>query len=287
MGTLLERIGMGEFVVSVQIDPPDGLNIHTFRKNIAQLQTAGVKVVDINVSRRVSLDPVSLAIELKKASLDVIPHLTTRDHTISGLQSQVLTGWALAGISDYLLIAGDLYTQLQSKASGIFGAPIVEGISELSKLRSKHRLGISFGAAINQYRNNISTEIRLIADKQEAGIDFFMSQPVFDDRQIDELLSLRRSDIRKPLLVGIWPILYAKTVSRIREGNIKGVVMPDGVYNEIQGFIDDAQQLRDWGIKRAVDLIDRLRRRREVAGVYVVAPRNPSLLTDLMIRVLA
>ncbi len=285
---LLGRMHAREFLISVQIDPPEGPNIDAFKTNLDWLIKAGVRVVDVNASRRVSLDSTSLAIELKRAGLDVIPHLTTRDNTLPGLQRQVMTAYSLAEIRDYLLIAGDPYTKAQYQIPGIFEVSIVEAVNKLnSEFRDKHRLGVSFGASINQYRDDKSKEIKLIMDKQQAGTDFFMSQPVFDGYQIEELLSLQDRYITRPLLVGVWPILQVRTLGNLKDGRVSGVIVPDEVYDKGQSLIEDEVKLKAWGIKRAGDLIDKLKASGKVAGVYIISPlRDPRQLSNLIARVL-
>src|SRR5262249_22260465 len=109
--TELERLlDDGEFVVSVQLDPPLGANpaalIATAR---AVRESNRAQFVDVNDSprarARMSGIMASVAIE-RFTGVETIPHLTPRDMTITGLES-ILLGAHAEGVRNILAVTGD------------------------------------------------------------------------------------------------------------------------------------------------------------------------------------
>lgn len=282
---LLRKMQAGEFLVSVQIDPPDSVSLDIFKQSVGSLMKAGVNLVDVNSRRRSKHDPVLLSIALRAMGLDVIPHLTTRDATVDSLIKQMTTLHEQFDIHDHLIIRGDRYTSSQKSFLGTPDAMYIsEALAHISfQLREENDLDISLGAAVNQNR---SGEKEVIQAKEQAGVNFFMSQPVFSQQQIKDLVTFYRNSASRPLLIGIWPLLHLTTVEKIRQGRIDGVILPDEIYNEaLTQPVDD--KVRQWGIQKAADLIEQIRQERIAQGVYIVAPlRQPIQLIDLLLKVL-
>src|SRR6185312_8105653 len=91
---LSRALAAGEWVVSVQLDPPLGGNSAGLLEVAAALAQSGqVGWVDINdnATARAGMSSlmVSAAIE-RQAGIETIPHLTTRDWSVMGLESMLL-----------------------------------------------------------------------------------------------------------------------------------------------------------------------------------------------------
>ena len=87
----------GHFVLSVQLDPPKGTNLARILKAASVLKESGrVDVVDINSNpvARVMMDSLVTAGEIEhQIGIPTIPHVTTREMNIMGLQSLMLGAW--------------------------------------------------------------------------------------------------------------------------------------------------------------------------------------------------
>jgi len=145
-------------------------------------------------------------------------------------------------------------------------------------------MDLSLAAAVNQNTTDLSKEAERIKSKEDAGADFFMSQPVFSKDQIFELCNFFRAYSKKPLMVGIWPITSLKTARLIREKKIEGVIMPTEIYNECERIgAESSFRLNERCISLALDLIEYIRSSTSANGVYIVAPlRNPQNLLPLL-----
>ena len=99
-----------EFVVSVQLDPPLGANNSALIEAGRTLRESGkAHFVDVNdnprARARMSGIMASVAIE-REAGIETIPHLTTRDMSVAGLES-LLLGAHAEGLHNVLAVTGD------------------------------------------------------------------------------------------------------------------------------------------------------------------------------------
>src|SRR5260370_34930652 len=67
-----------------------------------------VDAIDINSGplARVGMDALTLAGALERRGIETIPHLTTRDSNIIGLQAMLLGAWTIGGVRNGLAITG-------------------------------------------------------------------------------------------------------------------------------------------------------------------------------------
>src|SRR6185437_16611701 len=109
-GTRFQRaLRDGRFVVSIELDPPKGLNPSKILDGAAYLKSLGLEFINIADSpmARVRMSCIALARLLRDAlDLEAILHMTTRDRNIMALQSDLLGAHAL-GIQNILALTGD------------------------------------------------------------------------------------------------------------------------------------------------------------------------------------
>lgn len=289
---IMERMAEGEFLVSVQIDPPGAGKFTEFQDMIACLKEAGVTLVDINSSRRISHDSIQLGIALSQTGFEVIPHITTRDSSINGLLNQVFAAYEWAELRNFLVITGDPYEEHQSvvPSQGVFQTDSIGALRAFDmRLRRDQRfnLPILFAAAVNQNEPDIVEEHKRLHAKREVA-DFFMSQPVFTEKQADTLFRFYCANSARPLLVGVWPLINARTIHVIHEGRVAGVMLAHEEYEEAERIKTDESALHIWGIKKAEELIAYIKRSGHAQGVYVVAPaRNPRSILPFLKEILS
>ena len=104
------KIQAEKFVVSVEIDPPKGVSIARVVEQVGTVIASGqVDAIDINSGTlaRVGMDALALAGALEAHGFETIPHVTTRDANIIGLQAMLLGAWSVGGVRNVLAITGD------------------------------------------------------------------------------------------------------------------------------------------------------------------------------------
>src|SRR5260221_414846 len=106
---LQQKLADGKFVVSVELDPPLGLNPTKVMEGAAQLQKAGVDCINIADSPmakvRMSCQALGRLIQ-DHLGIETIIHFTTRDRNLMAIQSELLGAHAL-GIRNILALTGD------------------------------------------------------------------------------------------------------------------------------------------------------------------------------------
>src|SRR5712691_7112010 len=106
---LQEKLAAGEFVISVELDPPKGLNPAKILEGAVLLQEAGIHCINIADSpmARVRMSCIALARLIQDhLGIETIIHFTTRDRNLMALQSELLGAHAL-GIRNILALTGD------------------------------------------------------------------------------------------------------------------------------------------------------------------------------------
>jgi homocysteine S-methyltransferase len=288
--TELQRLlESGEFVVSVQLDPPLGGSADGLVEAALAIREAGVAhVVDVNDNprARARMNGLMASIAIRReAAIEVVPHLTPRDATISGLES-LLLGAHAEGVRNVLAVTGDAPEQGDYPGTGavydVDAIGLVELMSRLNEGVDFHGRAIdaptSFfpGVAVNPTADDLGLEAERFARKLEAGARFALTQVLFDLSYLEAFLD-RVGGSPVPLLVGVWPIRSLELAVRVHN-ETPGIVVPEHVQERYRAGGPDAAGV---GVALARELIEGSRSL--ASGVYVVAPfRRPLGVLDVL-----
>ena len=217
-----------EFVVSVQLDPPLGANNAALVEAGRALRESGkAHFVDVNdnprARARMSGVMASVAIE-RACGIETIPHLTTRDMSVAGLES-LLLGAHAEGVHNILAVTGDPPEEGDYPgARGVYEVDAIgltRLITNLNRGEDYHGRGIdaptSFfvGVAVNPSADDLDLELERFERKLEAGAQFAMTQILFDLSYLDAFLAHFGGRSPIPLLVGVWPMPSLQLAVRI------------------------------------------------------------------------
>jgi methionine synthase I (cobalamin-dependent)/5,10-methylenetetrahydrofolate reductase len=276
---LWKKIQAGQFVVSVEIDPPKGISLERIFEQVDRLMASGrVDAIDINsgTMARVGMDAMMTAAALEARGIETIPHLTTRDFNIIGLQAVLLGAWTVGGIRNVLAITGDPPSVGDyPETSGVYEIDSIGLVRVLSRLNQGQdwagkTLGgatnFTIGAALNPVADDLDHEIERFFAKVEAGAHFAMTQPLFDPQHWRAFLERIGGKSPIPILVGVWPLTSYKQALRLNN-EVPGIVIPDAVLKELQAASTNA---RDRGFLLARRMLEWART--EVAGAYLIPP---------------
>ncbi len=286
---LARRLAAREFVVSVQLDPPLGGNADGLIDAARRIRESGLaQFVDVNdnprARARMSGLMASVAIQ-RVAGIEVIPHLTPRDSTLSGLESMLLGAHA-EGVRNILAVTGDAPETGDYPGSGavydVDAIGLVELMARLNEGTDFHGRAIdgptSFfpGVAVNPTADDLELEAERFARKLDAGARWAMTQVLFDLSYLESFLE-RIGGCPVPLLVGVWPIRSLELAVRVHN-ETPGIVVPDHVQERYRAAGTDAAEV---GASLVRELVAGAREL--AAGVYVVAPfRRPLGVLDLL-----
>ena len=199
---LARLLAAGEFVISVQLDPPLGGNAAALIEAARKIKASGVaQIVDVNdnprARARMSGLIASVAIQ-QRAGIETVPHLTPRDSTIAGLES-LLLGAHAQGIRNVLAVTGDSPEAGDYPGTGAVYDVDAIGLVELlarfnegrGRARPRDRRPTAFfsGVALNPTADDLELELDRFDQKLAAGARFAMTQVLFDLAPLDRCSS--------------------------------------------------------------------------------------------------
>jgi methionine synthase / methylenetetrahydrofolate reductase(NADPH) len=290
--TLLQRkLEAGEWTVSVELDPPKGTNMEAMLTVAERLKDSGaVDATDINdnpmARARLSALMAAIAIE-RTVGLETIPHVTPRDASVMGLQSQLLGAHA-AGIRNVLAVTGDPpHVGDYPGSSGVYEVDAIGLTALISHLNEGEDYSgkaidapTSFyvGVAVNPSAEDLDTEVERFRRKVDAGARFGMTQALFDLAYLDRFLDEVGGECPIPLLVGVWPLSSFQLAFRLHN-EVPGITIPEEIQQRLADAGADAKQI---GFELARSLVDGARER--AAGVYIIPPfKEPTAALELLL----
>jgi len=287
---LSRALASGQWVVSVQLDPPLGGNSAGLVEVATALKESGqVGWVDVNdnATARAGMSSLMVSATIERlAQIESIPHLTTRDWSVMGLESMLLGAHA-EGVRNVLAITGD--PPEVGDYPGARGVYEIDAIG-LTQLMTNLNRGEDFngrpidaptsffpGVAVNPTPDDIEVELERFQRKLEAGAKFAMTQIVFDLEYLDRFVDRLGGTWPIPVLVGVFPLTSHRLALRLHN-EVPGIVVPQALQDSLERAGSDAAAV---GFAHAKNLIAESRHR--AAGVYLVAPfRRPLRVLELL-----
>ena len=272
---LRDKLATGSYVVSVEIDPPRGINPRKAVEGAQLLREAGADAINIGDSpmARVRMSALALAVEIQReAGIETIIHQTTRDRNLMALQADLLGAHAL-GVRNVIALTGDPPPEA-SQSSAVWDVDAIGFIRILKRLNEGVDVaGNSLGrptdffvaCAANPTAGDVPIELSRVRAKLDAGADLLMTQPVYDLATIEEFFE-RLGTIDVPVLLGILPLMSSRHAEFIHN-ELEGVVVPDAIRERMRAAGDAGA---DAGLEVAIEQIEEARALPWVSGVYVM-----------------
>jgi homocysteine S-methyltransferase len=280
----------GNWVVSIQLDPPLGgshAGMLEVAAAIADSGRAGYVDVNDNATARAAMSGLIMAAAIERAAnIETIPHLTPRDATIMGLESQLLGAHA-EGVRNVLAVTGD--------PPEVGDYPGSEGVYELdsvglTRLISRLNAGEDYngktidaptaffpGVAVNPTADDLELELARFHAKVDAGARFAMTQILFDLAHLDRFLAALGGSSPIPLLVGLFPVWSYRLAVRLHN-EVPGILVPESLQ---AALLDAGAGAAEIGLAHTRRLYEESKEK--AAGVYVVAPfRQPLAALDVL-----
>jgi homocysteine S-methyltransferase len=287
---LARALREGEWVVSIQLDPPLGgsnRGLVDVARELAATETVGFVDLNDNPAARARMNGLMAAVAIEReAGIETIPHLTPRDMTLAGLES-VLLGAHAEGVRNVLAVTGDPPQEGDYPGAGgvyqVDSIGLTELVAQLNRGEDVNGRSIdaptSFfvGVAVNPSADDLDLELERFERKVAAGARFAMTQVLFDLSYLDRFLDRLGGAAPVPLLVGLWPLWSHQLAVRVHN-EVPGIVVPDRVQEALRDAGADAAAV---GMQLARELYAEVREK--AAGIYVVAPfRQPLAALGLL-----
>jgi methionine synthase I (cobalamin-dependent)/5,10-methylenetetrahydrofolate reductase len=280
---LWRKIQSKQFVVSVEIDPPKGTSIDRILDQVdTVMKSKRVDAIDINSGAlaRVGMDALTLAGALERRGVETIPHVTTRDANLIGLQSTLLGAWTVGGVRNVLAITGDPPSLGSNpETTGVYEVDSIGLVKVLSHLNqgmdwAGKNLGgatnFTIGVAVNPLAENLDEELRRFDAKVQAGAHFAMTQPIFDPEHWEAFVKRMGRMPPIPIIVGLWPLSSYKQALRLHN-EVPGIVIPEALLKQLESAGNSA---REHGFALARRLLDWAKSARSsgIVGAYLIPP---------------
>ena len=294
---LSETLSAGRFVIAVEVDPPRGLTTHKLMAAAMLVKEAGADVVNVADSplARMRMSPWAVcALIQEQVGIETTLHFPTRGRNLLRVQGDLLAAHAL-GIRNVFVVMGDP-TAIGDYPEAMDNYDVVpSGLIKL--IKSGFNAGIdhagmdigqptSFfvGAALNMSSDDLAREVKVARRKVRAGVDFFITQPIFDPGQPRAFLKAyadRYGILSVPILIGILP-LYSVRHARFLHHEVPGIAIPSSIFTRLEQAGDHA---KEEGVQIAVDTIEQIVSWGLGQGVYLMPAFNRfDLIAEVITR---
>ena len=275
------KLAAGQFVTSVEIVPPRGIDPAPMLAQARALLAAGVDAVNVpdgpRAQSRMGALISGLLIE-RETGLEAVVHYACRDRNLLGMLSDLL-GAAAAGLHNLLVVTGDPPKMgPYPEATAVFDIDAIGLTNLVARLNRGLDPGgnpigtptrFVHGVGVNPAATDLERELRRFAWKAEAGACFTMTQPVFDLRQLEAFLP-RVEQFGVPVIAGIWPLVSLRNAEFLAN-EVPGITVPDEVLARMRRASDRGKEAAlAEGISIAQEMLTALRG--AVRGVQVAAP---------------
>ncbi len=266
-----------KFVVSVEIDPPRGINTSKVMEGARLMAQRGVDAINIADSpmARIRMSAMSLAFQIHThfPRVELILHFTTRDRNLMGLQSDLLGAHAI-GLRNILCLTGDPPSVGDyPNMTAVYDTDSMGLIRIVQKMnRGTDLSGTSIGAAtqfavgcgVNPTADDLDLELERFRAKLDAGAQFVMTQPVYELECWNRFLDRMGGMPPIPILVGILPLQSFRHADFLHN-EVPGIHVPQWIRERMHEAGNEGQKV---GVDLARDLLAQCRTRAN--GVYLM-----------------
>lgn len=279
-----KKLSKGEFVISVEMDPPRGLSTKKLLAGASLLIDSGADVINVADSpmARMRMSPWAVCSLIQNyLHTETVLHFPTRGRNLLRVQGDLLAAHAL-GIRNVFVVMGDPTSIGDYPEANDDFDLVPSGLIKL--IKQSFNIGLdhagseigqptSFfvGAALNLNAIHIENESKNLSRKIHSGADFFLTQPIFDCKHAKESIKMMRESAGKSkinILVGILPLVTDRHANFLHH-EVPGISIPDQTMQRMQKAGGLAAQT---GIKIAVELIQELKD--DVEGIYLMPAFN-------------
>ena len=283
------KLTSGEYVVSVEMDPPRGLSTHKLMAGASLLAEAGADVINIADSpmARMRMSPWAVCNLIQREfNIETVLHFPTRGRNLLRVQGDLLAAHAM-DIRNIFVVMGDP-TEIGDYPDAMDDFDLVpSGLIRLIKcgfnLGYDHA-GVEIGqptsffvgCALNLAPQDISKEIKYLQRKIESGADFVLTQPVYNPEVLASFIHKFEEKYGRfplPVLVGVLPLISPRHAEFLHN-EVPGIQVPAEIR---QRMVEAAEASAQEGVRIAVELIKKMRP--ATNGIYLMPAFNRYDLT--------
>lgn len=280
---LIQKLERGEKIFVVELDPPFDANDTKLMDGASLLRDIGVDMITLADSplARPRADSIASAIKMRyRRQMEAMPHISCRDKNVIAHRAQLL-GMHMNGLRHALIVTGDPIARGDRESiKSVFNFNSIKLMKYVQTMNQEvfGNRPIYYGGALNHNNgsaDNIAARMRL---KMEAGAQWFLTQPIYGQDDIDRLRELKEKSGGR-IIAGIMPLVSRKNALFIKN-EMPGIHVPEHVLEQYEeGMSREAYE--DVAAAISVDLMKRLE---DVCdGYYMMTPFNRAALIKRII----
>ena len=262
------------FTITVEVVPPSGPQSDSL---LSTLQTMhGLPIDGFSVATNPVAKPRMSAMALcalvqQQTGRPAVLHCTTRDHNRLSLQG-LLWGALAMGIETVLATTGDFVALGDRATTSDVRDTDVFGLIEMARSS-----GLYTGVVLDPgpEKQGLEKPVRRLERKIEAGAQFVVTQPFYDEAGLDELAAATRH-IDIPIVLGILPLRTPRHAEFLHH-KVAGINVPGKVRQRMSQAVDPTAE----GIANAREVLDLARE--YFAGACLMPPFDRfEMLTSIL-----
>ncbi|MFC1882993.1 methylenetetrahydrofolate reductase [Thermodesulfobacteriota bacterium] len=262
------------FLITVEVVPPAGPQTEpllTALQSLQQLPIDGFSVATNPVAKPRMSAMAFCALLQQQTGRPAILHCTTRDHNRLSLQGMMWGALAL-GIETVLVTTGD-FVALGDRAT----TTDVRDTDVCGLVTMARDSALYTGVVLDPGPESQGLEkpVRRLEPKVEAGAQFVVTQPYYNEAGLDELVAATRH-IEIPIVLGILPLRSPRHAEFLHQ-KVAGINVPGQVRNRMNRAEDPVAE----GIANAREVLKLARER--FAGACLMPPFDRfEMLTSIL-----
>ena len=251
------------FMITIEVVPPAGPDaepILTALESLGDLAFDGFSVATNPVAKpRMSALALCNLIQ-RRTGQPAVLHCTTRDHNRLSIQG-LLWGARALGIETVLVATGD-FVALGDRAR----TTTVRDVDVFALVRLAREAGLHTGVVLDPHpeSNGLEQAVRRLERKAEAGAQFVVTQPVYDEASA-EMLAAATGHVGIPAILGILPLRTARHAEFLHH-KVAGIAVPEPLRARMSRARDSIAE----GAANAREMLDVARQ--HFAGACLMPP---------------
>ena len=249
---LKRKFDAGEFAVLAEMEPPKGVDVSTMLSNAMRVKGEVDAFVIPEMSNAVMrMSSLGGAMILQGKGMETVMQVNCRDRNRIALQADLLAANG-CGIANVMAVAGeDPSFGDHYQARSVYDIDLLELLNAIRGLQDgKDMAGIELsgspqflvGSTVDAGAKGKSPELEIeeMTKKIEAGVQFFISPPLFDLSAIHPFM--KRVDIQKTKIIPTVLLLKSLGMARYIMRNVDNVYITDSLIDRIQKSPDKVRE---------------------------------------------
>jgi len=287
-----EACESGRFVVSGEIGPPKGTNVHNMLHHIDLLKDKvdGMNVTD-NQSAVMRLGSMAVSHEIVTRGGDAIYQVTCRDRNRLALQNDLLSAHFL-GLRNVLCLTGDHVSVGDHKdAREVYDFESVQLIQCIKKLNEGFdwagneldgATDFYIGAIVTPEADPIAPQKLKFEKKVNAGAQFFQTQAVYDMDNFQRFMEYARPVLDRSgakMMAGLV-VLTSLGMAKYMNKFVPGIFVPDDLLEEM-GSVPKEEAMKK-GMEICARHIRLLKENKVCDGVHIMAIGKEEIVPEIL-----